>query len=229
VLQAKTPTVERQAEPLAREQLGVARRVARSNREIPTIDLTATIRMSSVIQARRRFLEEATGKIAFDAFFVSAAARAIKQFPTFAGHADDQHFFDHGSIDVCVAVSRDSRLYLPVVRGADRLSLAEIQSEIHRLAHKTRAGELRPDDLAGGCFTVSNLGMYPIDSFQMIIPPEQSGALAIGAIDDRPVVEAGRIVARPVCAVVLSVDHRMINGALGASFLQHVKEALEKR
>lgn len=227
VLGAKRSDDGRSAVRLTREQLGVARRVARSNREIPTIDLTATIRMASVIRKRRRLMEDSSRKVAFDAFFVSAVAEAIRRFPTFAGYADDEHFFPHETIDVCVAVSRTEKLYLPVVRGVEKMSLAEIQMEIERLVEKTRTGQLRPDDLAGGCFTVSNLGMYPIDSFQMIIPPEQSGVLAIGAIEDRPVVEAGQVVAYPACAVVLSVDHRIINGALAAEFVKYLKETLE--
>ena len=138
------------------------------------------------------------------------------KFPAFAGHVNEDRFFAHDGIDVCIAVSRESALYLPVIRRAAELSLEEIQAEIRSLVNKTRDGQLRPADLAGGCFTVSNLGMYPVDAFHMIVPPEQSGALAIGAIKEQPIVAEGSIVARPLCAVVLSVDHRMINGSQAA-------------
>ena len=117
---------------------------------------------------------------------------------------------------------------MPVVRNANKLTIAEIQAEIARLVEKTRSGHVGSGDLAGGCFTVSNLGMYPLDSFQMIIPPEQSAALAIGATQERPVVENGQVVVRPMCTVVLSVDHRPINGAEAAEFLKHLKETLEQ-
>ena len=213
--------------PLAKEQLPVARQVARSNREIPTIDLTTTVAMSAVIRARKQLEEQSGEKVAYDSYFLFAVAQGIKRFPVFAGHATDDRFFQHDSIDVCVAVSREEKLYLPVVRSADALSLVEFQAEVRRLVEKTRGGRLRSDDLAGGCFTVSNLGMYAIDSFQMIIPPQQSGALAIGAIRDQPSLEDGKVVARPVCTVVLSVDHRMINGAVAADFLRQLKETLE--
>ena len=213
--------------PLPKQQLSVARRVSRSNREIPTIDLAMTVEMSAVIRARKELEEQSGRKVAYDSFLLFAAAQGIKRFPAFAGHASDDSLFPHGTIDVCIAVSREEKLYLPVLRGADKLSLSETDVEVRRLVEKTRSGQLRPDDLAGGCFTLSNLGMYPIDYFQMIIPPQQSGALAVGAIQQRPLVKDGRIVARPVCKIVLSVDHRMINGAMAAEFLKQLKEILE--
>jgi pyruvate dehydrogenase E2 component (dihydrolipoamide acetyltransferase) len=216
-----------QGVPLPKEQLAVARQVSRSNREIPTIDLAMTVDMSAVVRARKELEEQFSEKVAYDSFFLFAVAQGIKQFPVFAGHASDECLFPHAAIDVCVAVSREEKLYLPVVRKAEELSPGEIDREIRRLVEKTRHGRLRPDDLAGGCFTVSNLGMYGVDSFQMIIPPEQSGALAIGAIDQRLSVIEGQVATRPVCTVVLSVDHRMINGALAAEFLAQLKEALE--
>ncbi len=214
--------------PYSKEQLSVARRVARSNREIPTIDLMASVDMSAVIQKRRKLREESARKVAFDSFFLFAAAQSIKQFPSFAAHGADDCFHKHAAIDLCVAVSHQRRLYLPVVRGADRLALDAIQAEIERLVEKTRGGRLSSGDLAGGCFTVSNLGMYPVDCFQMIIPPEQSGALAIGAVQERPVAAGGQLVVRPTCTVALSADHRMINGAEAAEFLKQLIETLEQ-
>ena len=214
--------------PYSKEQLSVARRVSRSNREIPTVDLMASIDMSAVIRARQKLQEELARKVAFDSFFLFAVAQSIEKFPSFAAHADDDLLHKHETIDVCLAVSHEGRLYLPVVRNANKLTIEEIQAEIERLVEKTRSGHLGSADLAGGCFTVSNLGMYPIDSFQMIIPPEQIAALAIGATQQRPVVDNGQIVVRPMCTVALSVDHRLINGAEAAEFLKHLKETLEQ-
>jgi pyruvate dehydrogenase E2 component (dihydrolipoamide acetyltransferase) len=213
--------------PLPREQLAVARRVARSNREIPTIDLTASIDMSGIVESRRRLAQQSARKISFDAFFVRAAAAAIKKFPTFAGHAGDDRVFPHEAIDVCLAVSHDRKLFLPPIRGADRLTLEAIQAEIERIVGRIRGGHVGLAELSGGCMTVSNLGMYPIDSFLMIIPPEQSAALAIGATQERPVARLGQVVVRPLASVALSVDHRMINGAEAAEFLSSVKDILE--
>ncbi len=227
--QAPAPVpAAKSGEPYSKEQLSVARRVARSNREIPTIDFMASVDMSAILRKRRKLQEESPRKVAFDSFFLFAAAQSIKQFPSFAAHGADDRFHKHETVDLCVAVSHERRLYLPVVRSADRLTLDAIQAEIDRLVEKTRGGRLSSANLSGGCFTVSNLGMYPVDCFQMIIPPEQSGALAIGATQERPVVMDGQIVVRPVCTIALSVDHRMINGAEAAEFLKHLIETLEQ-
>jgi pyruvate dehydrogenase E2 component (dihydrolipoamide acetyltransferase) len=230
VLRAKQTSapVGQSGVPYSKEQLSVARRVARSNREIPTVDMMASIDMSAILRARQKLQAERVRKIAFDSFFLLAVARSIEKFPNFAAHADDECLHRHETIDVCVAISHEGRLYLPAVRNANRLSIEETQAEIDRLVEKTRSGHLGSADLAGGCFTVSNLGMYPLDSFQMIIPPEQIGALAVGATQQRPVVQDGQIVVRPMCIISLSVDHRPINGAEAAEFLKHLKDTLEQ-
>ena len=230
VLRAKQTSApaDRSGIPYSKAQHSVARLVSRSNREIPTIDLMASVDMTAIIQTRRKHQEESSRKVTFDSFFLFAVAQSIKQFPSFVAHAGDDLLYKHETIDVCLAVSHEKRLYLPTVRNADKLTLAEIHTEIERIVEKARGGQLSSADLAGGCFTNSNLGMYPLDCFQMIIPPEQSGALAIGAIQQRPVVKDGQIVARPMCTVAISVDHRMINGAEAAEFLKHLIETLEQ-
>ena len=106
-------------------------------------------------------------------------------------------------------------------------TLAEIQAEIERIVERIRGGRVSLAELSGGCMTVSNLGMFPVESFQMIIPPEQSAALAVGQTQERPMVHDGRIVVRPLAIVALSVDHRMINGAEAAEFLGSLKKTLE--
>lgn len=229
VLKAKQATaspLKTEGVPLAKEQLAVARQVARSNREIPTIDLVATVDMSVVMRGRGELSEKCSTKASYDSFFLFAVAQAMSKHRRFAGHGGDEQFYPHDSIDICLAVSREDRLYLPVLRSVDQRTLIEIDAEVRRLAERTRSGQLRPDELAGGCFTISNLGMYGLESFQMIIPPQQSGALAIGAVRDGAIVDKGQIVVRPVATITLSVDHRIINGAEAAEFLQHVKDTL---
>jgi pyruvate/2-oxoglutarate dehydrogenase complex dihydrolipoamide acyltransferase (E2) component len=230
ILRAKQPVAEmnKGGIPFPKEQLSVARRVSRSNREIPTIDLMTSIDMSAVIHARQQMIEQSGKKLAYDAFFLYCTAQSIKQFPSFAGHASDDLLHKHGTIDLCLAVAIEKRLYLPVVRNADRLTLEEIQGEVERLTAGARSGQLHSADLAGGCFTVSNLGMYPVECFQMIIPPEQSAALAVGMTQQQAVVKDGQVTVRPICTVALSVDHRMINGAEAAEFLRHLKNTLEQ-
>ncbi|MFH1918346.1 MAG: dihydrolipoamide acetyltransferase family protein [Planctomycetota bacterium] len=212
---------------LSKDQLAVARRVSRSNREIPAIDLTCTVDMSGAMRLRRRVIQETSQKVAYDSIFVFAVAQAITASCNFMSHVTEEEVVIHDSTDIAVAISSQRRLYTPVIRNADELSLSEIELELQRLVEKTRRGELRAEDLVGGSFTVSNLGMFPVRSFNVIIPPGQSAALAVGAIEERPVVKEGRILPLPVVNVVLSVDHRLINGTEAAEFLKQLKEFLE--
>jgi len=227
VLAAKKQAAADLGTPLPRDQLAVARRVSRSNQEIPTISLAASLDMSAVIRLRERMKQEGSQKVSYDAIFLFAVAQAIQRFPSFASHVDGDRAIAHGSVDVCLAISHQRRLFTPVVRGADRLSLVEIEAAVQSLAEKARAGGLTAADLNGGSFTVSNLGMFPVESFNVIIPPEQAGALAIGTIQHRPVFRDGRFEAVPQATVVLSIDHRLINGAEGAEFLQQIKQIVE--
>jgi len=230
VLRAKqtSASASKSSIPYSKEQLSVARRVARSNREVPTVDLVTSIDMSAVLRVRTKLQEEHERKFAFDSFFVFAVARSIEKFPSFAGHADDESFHKDNTVDICLAISHEEKLFLPPIRNANKFTIEEIQTEVERLVEKTRGRHLGSADLAGGCFTVSNLGMFPIDSFQMIIPPDQIAALAIGATQQRPVVRDGRITVLPMCTIALSVDHRPMNGAEAAEFLKHLKETLEQ-
>jgi pyruvate dehydrogenase E2 component (dihydrolipoamide acetyltransferase) len=226
VLAAKSPAAD-QGDLLPRDQLAVARRVSRSNQEIPTIHLATSLDMSAAIRLRERLARENSQKVSYDAVFLFAVAQAIRRFPSFASHVNGDRAIAHGSVDVCLAISHQRRLYTPVIRGADQLRLLEIEAAVQGLAQKARAGELTAADLSGGSFTVSNLGMFPVESFHVIIPPEQAGALGIGTIQPRPVFRDGRFKAVPQATVVLSIDHRLINGAEGAEFLQQVQEIVE--
>lgn len=213
---------------LPKEQLSVARRVSRSNQEIPTINLTATVDASGIMQLRQRVGQETSHKPSYDSIFLFAVSRIITDFDNFTRHVDGDNVVVHKTTDLCVAISRQRELYTPVIRDADKLSLEEIDVQVRNLAEKTRAGHLCPEDMTGGSLTVSNLGMFPVQSFNVIIPPEQSAALAIGAIEERPVVREGAIVPLPVATMVLSVDHRSINGSEAAEFLKRLKEFLER-
>jgi len=212
---------------LSKDQLAVARRVSRSNQEIPAIDLTCTVDMSGAMQLRQRVMQETSKKVTYDSIFLFAVAQVSTSFGNFTSHVTGEEVFVHDSTDIAVAISWERRLYTPVIRNADELSLSEIELEVQRLLEKTRRGELRSEDLVGGSLTVSNLGMFPVQSFNVIIPPGQSAALAVGAIEERPVVKEGKILPLPVVTVVLSVDHRLINGTEAAEFLKQLKEFLE--
>ena len=130
-------------------------------------------------------------------------------------------------INVGLAIAIDEGLVVPVIRGADRLSLTEIAVARRALAEKAQAGRLALDEVTGGTFTLTNLGMLGVDVFQAIINPPQSAILATGRIADRPVVENGEVVARPTIYLTLSVDHRVLDGATAARFLQDLQALIE--
>ena len=226
VIRAEQAAGERVAR-LPKDQLAVARRVSRSNQEIPAIDLTCTVDMSGAMKLRRRVMQETSKKVTYDSVFLFTVAQVITDFGNFTSHVTGEEVVGHDSIDIAVAIGWERRLYTPVIRNAAELSLPEVEIEVQRLVEKTRGGELRAEDMVGGSFTVSNLGMFPVQSFNVIIPPGQSAALAVGAIEERPVVKEGKILPLPVATVVLSVDHRLINGTEAAEFLKQLKAFLE--
>jgi len=226
VLKARSQTPDEGSSLSANQQV-VARRVARSQREIPPIHLTGRIDMSAVIAERDR-LKTAGSKVSFDAFFLRAIAGIMKAFPHFRSRLDSDTVIESDEVIPGIAVSEGYELYTPVIRGADGMSLENIESAIRKLLGKAGRKEFAPEDLTGGTLTVSNLGMYPVGSFSAIIPPDQVAILSVGAIEPTPVVRDGEITVVPMTTVTLSVDHRLINGKEGAEFLTALKEKMEK-
>jgi pyruvate dehydrogenase E2 component (dihydrolipoamide acetyltransferase) len=132
-----------------------------------------------------------------------------------------------GAVNIGVAVALDEGLIVPVLRDVDLLSLKAIHDETRRLADRARTGELTQEEYGGGSFSVSNLGMYELDSFTAIINRPESGILAVGAIKDKPAAVKGELQIRPMCGLSLTYDHRIIDGAPAADFLRSVKQLLE--
>jgi pyruvate dehydrogenase E2 component (dihydrolipoamide acetyltransferase) len=197
----------------------VAARVSQSHREKPVFHVTARVDMSRVIAAR--------GTLRFDAFFVKASAAAIVESPTFLRYLTGHEPGRHDSVDIAVAIGIDDELYAPAVRGADRRSVQEISADIDRLSAQAKVRSLAGPDSQGSCFLVSNLGMYQVDSFDAIIMPEHSAAMAIGAATPTPVADGAGVRIAPLASLTLSVDHRLINGVAAARFLGRVKQLLE--
>jgi pyruvate dehydrogenase E2 component (dihydrolipoamide acetyltransferase) len=160
-------------------------------------------------------------------FIVKACALALRELPRANGSYRDGRFELHERINVGVAVAADGVLVVPTVFDADRKSLGAIAAETRALAAAVRGGTIRPPELAGGTFTVLNLGAYGVTSFSAVINPPQAAILAIGAVMARPVVRDGEIVARQVMEVALACDHRILYGADAARFLARVRELLE--
>jgi pyruvate dehydrogenase E2 component (dihydrolipoamide acetyltransferase) len=214
---------------LSAHQRAVARSLSMSKREIPHYYLKTRV-IADVLKKRREELTGADGgRLSVDSFFVYALARALAEMPRLNGYFRDNLLVLHRGVHVNVAMAAGEELYAPVVRDADRKSLEEIDRELRRLGAKARSGKLEPEDVAGGSFTVSNLGMYPVEEFVPIINPPQSGIVAVGRMKRELIVEENDVMrVRTVCTVTGSFDHRVVNGAQGAAFLQRLKMQLEE-
>lgn len=203
--------------PLNGNQLVVARRVTRSQMEIPAINLSARIDMGMVMQKRVGLASEHQ-KVSYEAFIIAAVAAVLGEFPHFRSTLVAEEVFEKQEVNVGVAIGRGYELFTPVLSKADRLSLSEIELALKTFKGKAEAGTFTADDFAGATLTVSNLGMYPIRDFTAIIPPDQVAIVSIGSIDE---TDHGAI-------FTLSVDHRLINGREGAEFLTALKRKLEE-
>jgi len=195
---------------------------------IPHFYLTMKIDMDSAIQARAKINEVAPVKVSFNDLVIKAAAVALKQHPAVnaSWQGDKIRYNEHVNVGVAVAV--DEGLLVPVVRFADGKSLSHISAEVKEFAQRAKAKKLQPADWEGSTFTVSNLGMFGIDEFTAIINAPDSCILAIGGIDQVPVVKNGQIVPGNIMKVTLTCDHRVVDGATGSAFLQTLKSLLEE-
>lgn len=201
-------------QPLTPRRRAIADRVAKSAREIPHIFLMRDVDMSGPASHR--------GNMSYTALIVGAAARVLGAHPLMRAAFVEGAVEVRESVHVGVAVDTPEGLLVPVVKDADRKRPPAIHDEIEALAGRARAGTLRPPDVSGGVFTVSNLGMLGVDRFTSLILPPQSAILSVGAVRPRPWAEGDRVVVRPVCTLTLAVDHRVADGAEGARFLDEL-------
>jgi len=229
---------------LSHGQAIVARKVSQSYREKPVYRVNTLVDMSKAIAIREKGKTGGTA-IGWDALFVKAASIAITEMPLFRRYftGDGEMprstvaaemprstvaaLAEHAAADVAVAVGIEDELYIPAVRGAAGKSVAAVSREIEALAKKAESRALQPADVEGSCFLVSNLGMFPVDSFDAIIYPDHSAALAVGATTPTPVSDGKNIWIAPMARLSLSVDHRLINGKTAARFCARVKQILE--
>jgi len=187
--------------------------------------------MSGVMALRSRykdaFYERYGVRLGFMSFFAAACCQALGEVPAVNSRIDGEDVVEHHYVNLGVAVGTERGLVVPVVRDADRMSLAGIEREIGRLASRAREGTLTVDELTGGTFTISNGGVYGSLMSTPILNPPQSGILGMHKIEQRPVVVEGEIVVRPMMYVALSYDHRLIDGEQAVTFLVRVKEQIE--
>ncbi|TAF65882.1 MAG: pyruvate dehydrogenase complex dihydrolipoamide acetyltransferase [Cytophagales bacterium] len=205
----------------------IARRLSESKFSAPHFYLTMDIDMDNAIAARQQLNENAEVKISFNDMIVKAAALALRKHPKInASWLGEKIRYNH-HIHVGIAVAVDEGLLVPVVRFADYKSLSDIAKETKNLAEKAKNKKLQPADWEGNTFSISNLGMFGIEEFTAIINPPDACILAIGAIKQVPVVKNNQVQAGNMMRVTLSCDHRVVDGALGAAFLQTLKSLLE--
>jgi pyruvate dehydrogenase E2 component (dihydrolipoamide acetyltransferase) len=210
-------------------QATIARRMAQSTSEIPSFTVSADADVTELVALRRRAREENATVPSLNDFVVKAAALMLREFPRFNGSFVDGRIECYSRVNIGVAVATDDALLVPVVADADVRTLAQIAAETRRLAEAARGRSLRPDELNGGTFTVSNLGMLGVRSFTAIVDPPQTAILAVGAVRRAPVEDGrGGISFRDVMTLTASCDHRVVYGADGARFLSRVCDLLAR-
>jgi pyruvate dehydrogenase E2 component (dihydrolipoamide acetyltransferase) len=214
---------------LTRLQRTVSRRMAESKATAPEFQLNMEIDMSGCVELRARLKEVADPAPSFNDMVVKAAARALTESPRANGSYRDGQWELYSRVNVGIAVAAQETLIVPTIFDADKKSLGAIARDARELIGKVRDGNITPPELSGGTFTVSNLGMYGIETFTAIINPPQAAILAVGSLKKKAVVDdSGRVVARDMMGVTLICDHRILYGADAAEFLGRIRQLLEQ-
>ena len=215
-------------EPLSEMRRTIARRLVTSLGPVPHFFLTSEIDMERAADMRRSINElYPDTKLSINDIVIKVTAAALMQHPLVNASFQDKtvRYYEHA--DLGIAVATEHGLITPVVRSADLKSLLEIAGEVRELATRARARKLKPEEYTGASFSISNLGMFGIEEFTAVINPPEGAILAVGAMAPKPVVHDGQIVIRQTMRVTMSCDHRVIDGAIGAQFLQTFKQILE--
>ncbi len=230
---AALPGEEVEAVPLTNMRKTIARRLTASMQQAPHFYLTASVDMVKAGALRTQIndyaqTEQDPIKVSFNDLIIKAVARALTRMPEINVSFDTDKLLFKKRINVGMAVALEQGLIVPVIHDADQKGILEIAREARRLIDVAKSNKLRPEDLQGGTFSVSNLGMFGIEQFTAVINPPESAILAVGAIVPTPVVVDGQVVVRDRMKLTLSIDHRAIDGATGARFLQDLKRLLEE-
>jgi 2-oxoglutarate dehydrogenase E2 component (dihydrolipoamide succinyltransferase) len=217
--------------PVTRLRARISERLLESQRNTATLTTFNEVNMQKVFDVRNqyktRFEQDYKVKLGFMSFFVKAAVEALKRFPIVNASLEDNDIVYHDYFDIGIAVSTDRGLVVPVLREADKLDFGAIEKSVLDFSLKARDGKLSLEELTGGTFTITNGGTYGSLLSTPILNPPQSGILGMHAIKDRPIVENGQIVIRPMIYLAFSYDHRLIDGREAVLFLYAIKELLE--
>ena len=218
--------------PMSRLRTTIAKRLVEAQHNAAMLTTFNEVNMQPIIRMRKQYQEEFQKvhhgtKLGFMSFFVRASVEALKRFPLVNASIDNNDMWDHGYYDIGVAVSTERGLVVPVVRNADALGLAQIEDQIAKFGKQAREGKLAIEDMQGGTFTISNGGVFGSLLSTPILNPPQTAILGMHKIEERPIVEQGEIVIRPMMYLALSYDHRLIDGAEAVRFLVSIKGMLE--
>lgn len=210
----------------------IGERMLESSQTVPSVTFNMSFDCSAMMEFRKTVKEpakEAGAKVSYNDIIMLACAKVLQEQPmcNCSTDVENQCYILHRDVNIGLAVAVDNGLLVPNVKGTQNMTLQEIAAATDDLVQKTRENRLLPEDMAGGTFTISNLGMFGVDSFTPIVNPPESCILAVNAIVDKPVVVDGEIVVRPMSVLSLTADHRAVDGADGARFLARLKELLE--
>ena len=215
----------------------IAKRLTESKQFVPHFYLTVECELDALLEVRKQLNGEAERvagkegkpayKISVNDLIIKAVALGMKAVPDANASWTDEAIMRYNNVDISVAVAIEGGLITPIVRNADQKGIVQISNEMKELAKKARDGKLKPEEFQGGGFSISNLGMYGVKNFAAIVNPPQGCILAVGAGEERMVVRKGKAAVRNMMDVTLSVDHRVVDGAIGAEFLQHFKRYIE--
>ncbi len=214
--------------PLTQIRKTIANRLTQSIGPVPHFFLTSEIDMERIAEARDALNKDpGAPRISYNDIIIKVVAQALRQHPECNAWWQDDYIRYFNEVHISVAVSIGEGLITPVLRNAHLKSLREIAAEGRELAQRARERKLKPEEYTGGTFSISNLGMFDVDQFTAVINPPEAGILAVGSITDRPVAVDGAMTVRKRMRVTMSCDHRVIDGATGARFLQTLKRMLE--
>jgi pyruvate dehydrogenase E2 component (dihydrolipoamide acetyltransferase) len=212
--------------PLSTMRQVIARRMLQSTTGIPHFYVTVPVDVTDLLEWRKE-LKQAGMNYSVTDFIIKAVALVLREFPVVNSATDGKTISRRTRINIGMAVSLPDGLVVPVIRGADHLDLPQLHARIVELAGRARDGKLAPDDMTGGTFTVSNMGMLDVENFTAIINPGESGILAVSSVRPQPAVYEGAIVVRSLMKITLSSDHRVVDGAMAAQFVNKIRSRIE--
>ncbi|MGQ3007722.1 MAG: 2-oxo acid dehydrogenase subunit E2, partial [Blastomonas fulva] len=215
-------------EPLSGMRKTIARRLTESKQTVPHFYLTVDLEVDALLEMRAKLNAKSDGwKLSVNDFVIRAAALALMKVPAANASYDDSGLIYYQHADISVAVATPNGLITPIIKAAEGRGLVDISSAMKDLATRARDGKLKPEEFQGGTFSISNLGMFGIKQFEAVINPPQGCILAVGASEQRPVVRNNALAIATVMTCTLSVDHRVVDGAVGAEWLKAFKGLIE--